>query len=83
MYLSGYKYRLVRDQILHKALWASWNLITYFLRGFKAKNLWKMDKIDERSAKASLTSKDTHTNMVATRERCSAVCYTKQVDSRI
>jgi hypothetical protein len=29
MYLSGYKYRLVRDQILHKAHRASWNLITW------------------------------------------------------
>jgi hypothetical protein len=29
MYLSGYKYRLVRDQILHKALRVSWNLITW------------------------------------------------------
>jgi hypothetical protein len=29
MYLSGYKYRLVRAQILHKALRASWNLITW------------------------------------------------------
>jgi hypothetical protein len=29
MYVSEYKYWLVRDQILHKAPRASWNLITW------------------------------------------------------